>query len=60
MLYVNPTDNYHAIVADDEGGNEVVLPFCLSGVNSMMNMLPLTTLEFDKHEYIRIELTSNI
>ena len=45
-------------MAEDEDGNEVVLPFSLDGITSVINVLPLTSLEFDEHEHTRIELTS--
>ena len=54
----NPADTTHSIVAKDENGDEVILPFSLRGVTSIVNVLPLTNDEFAEHEFTRIELMS--
>ena len=58
ILCDNPADTTHSIVAKDENGDEVILPFSLRGVTSLVSVLPLTNNEFAEHEFTRIELTS--
>ena len=58
MYCREPTQESHAIVAMDENGASVVLPFFLRGVTAHLNVLPLTRDDFDHHGCTRIKLTS--
>ena len=58
MYYREPTQESHDIVAMDENGASIVLPFFLREVTSHLNVLPLTHDEFEHHGCTRIELTS--
>ena len=58
MYCREPTQESHAIVAMDENGASVVLPFFLRGVTSHLTVMPLTRDEFEHHGCTRIELTS--
>ena len=46
---LEPTQESHAIVAMDENGASVVLPFFLRGVTPHINVLPLTRDKFEHH-----------
>ena len=48
----------HAVVAFDEDGDRVVLPFFLKGVASVLETESVTLEEFDRYECPRIELTA--
>lgn len=54
----NPTDESHAVVAKDEYGGEVILPFYLRGATSYFDTEPLSREEFERHDYIRVEMMS--
>ena len=54
----DPTEESHAIVAKDEYGKHVILPFYLRGVTSYFDTEPLTREEYEAHEHPRIELTN--
>ena len=58
MLCLEPTQEYHAIVAMDENGASFFLPFFFIVVASHLNGMPLTRDEFEHHGCTRIELTS--
>ena len=58
MYCREPTQESHAIVALDENGASVVLPFFLRGFTSHLNVLPLTRDEFEHHGCTWIDLTS--
>ena len=58
MYCREPTQESHAIVAMDENGASVVLPFFLIRVTSHLNFMPLTHDEFEHHGCTRIEVTS--
>ena len=52
------TQEFHAIVATDDNGASVVLPFFLRGVTLHLTVMPLTRDEFEHHGCNRIELIS--
>ena len=54
----NVTEEDHAMVAFDEKGERVVLPFFLKGVTSYMTVEALSREEWEMHACPRIELTS--
>ena len=57
-IYVDrPGATSHSIIAKDECGDMVVLPFFLRGVTSCLHVEPLTRKEWDDHVYPRITLT---
>ena len=57
-IYVDAPDELsHSIVARDENSQEVILPFTLRGVTSLLNVEPLTRDEWELNEYPRITLT---
>ena len=57
-IYVNnPDAESHSIVANDEYGDAVVLPFFLRGVTSALHVEPLTRREWDDHSCPRVILT---
>ena len=58
MYCDNPDDKSHAIVATDEYGEDLILPFFLKGVTSYLSVEPLPLEEFEAHESPRVELTS--
>ena len=58
MYCHEPTQESHAIVAMDENGASVVLPFFLRGVTSHLNVMLLTRDKFEHHGCTRIELRS--
>ena len=58
MYCREPTQESHAIVAMDENGASVVLPFFLRGVTSHLTIIPMTCNEFEHHGCTQIELTS--
>jgi hypothetical protein len=58
MYCSDPNDESHSIVAEDENGERVILPFFLKGVTSHLNVSPLSLEEFEHHGCPRIELTS--
>ena len=58
MYCREPTQESHAIVAMDENGASVVLPFYLRGGTSHLTIMPLTHDEFEHHGCTRIDLTS--
>ena len=58
MYVENPDEESHCIVANDEDGNKVLLPFLLRGVTSYLSVTTLGKQEFDSHEYPRVHLTS--
>jgi len=58
MYCKDPTDESHAVVATDEYGDSVVLPFYLRGVTSYLNTEPLSREEYEAHDFPRVELTS--
>ena len=53
-----PTQESHAIVAMDENGASVVLPFFLKGVILHLTVMPLNRDNFEHHGCNQIELTS--
>ena len=53
----NPNAESHSIVASDEYGDVVVLPFSLRGVISSLTVEPLTRREWDAHSCPRVTLT---
>ena len=57
MFCDEPDDKSHAIVAKDENGKPVILPFFLRGVTSFLNVEPLSLDEFEANECPRVELT---
>ena len=58
MYCREPTQESHAIVAMDDNGASVVLPFFLRGVTLHLTSMPLTRDEFEHHGCTQIELTS--
>ena len=57
-IYVDcPDAESHSIVAMDEYGKHVVLPFFLRGVTSLLNVEPITQSEWDDHVCPRVTLT---
>ena len=54
----DPTDESHAIVATDEYGDDIILPFYLRGVTSYLDTKPLSLEEYEAHNCPRVELTS--
>ena len=58
FLTEHPTEETHAIIADDEWGNKVVLPLCLSGVTSYLPVSTLTENEWNQLETPRVTLTN--
>ena len=57
-MFCNESDEKsHAIIAEDENGEPVILPFFLRGVTSFLNVKPLSLDEFEAHEFPRVELT---
>ena len=57
-IYVDrPDSDSHSIVARDEYGESVVLPFFLCGVTSLINVEPISRNEWDDHAYPRVTLT---
>ena len=59
MYCREPTQESHAIVAMDENGAIVVLPFFSRGVTLHLTVMTLTRDEFEHHGCTRIELTSH-
>ena len=59
MYCREPTQESHAIVAMDENGASVVLPFFLRGVTLHLTVIPLNRSKFEHDGCTRIELTSS-
>ena len=57
MFCDEPDERSHAVVATDEYGESVVMPFFLRGVTSYLNVEPLSLEEYENHECPRVELT---
>ena len=54
----NPTEESHSVVATDENGDRVILPFFLRGVTSHFNVESISKQEFERHLCPRIVLTN--
>ncbi len=54
---MDPTDELHAIDAEDEDSNKAVLPFQLSGIISHLNVEPITSDKWDQYACPRVKLT---
>jgi len=52
----NPTEESHAIVAEDEYEEDVILLFYLRGVTSHLDTKPLSREEYEAHESLGGEL----
>ena len=59
MYFCEPTQESHDIVAMDENGASVVLPFFLRGFTLHLTVMPLTRDEFEHHGCTQIDLTSS-
>ena len=58
MFVDDPNEESHCIVATDDDGNKVLLPFLLHGVTSYISVTSLSKQEFERHEYPRVHLTN--
>ena len=54
----DPDESSHSVVAVDDNGEQVILPFFLRGVTSHFTVESISKEEFERHECPRIELTS--
>ena len=52
-----PDAESHSIVAADEYGDIIVMPFFLHGLTSCLNVEPLTREEWDAHTCPQVSLT---
>ena len=59
MYFLEPTQEYHAIITMDENGASVVQHFFLRGVTSHITVMMLTRDEFEHHGCNQIEITSS-
>ena len=59
MYCRDPTEECHAIIANDDDGDKVVIPLFLRGITSLFGVQPLSLEEFEEHTCPRMELISS-